>query len=369
MKLRINRDDILTPLQAIAGVVERKQTKPVLSNVLLVVSQDKVTITGTNEEVELVCRLDNCQVLSEGSITIPARKLSDICRSLSSSSELELSLEGEKVNLVSGKSKFSLTTLPADQFPNIDEGKQEVSVSVSQKDFKGMLEATSFAMAQQDVRYYLNGMLLELGDQALKTVATDGHRLAMASLSTEAEARFEENKKVIVPRKGVLELTRLLSDIEEDIVVAIGQSHIFTEIGNFRFTSKLIDGKFPDYTRVIPQGGDKIVIADREMLKEVFSRASILSNENIRGIQLHLTNNLVQVYANNPEQEQAEDSLDVIYEGDDLQIGFNVNYLIDVMNVISDDSVKLTLSNPNASVLIESADTTNRLYVVMPMRL
>ena len=369
MKLRITRDDILNPLQVISGVVERKQTMPVLSNLLFQVSQDEVSITGTNTEVELVCRLEGSQVLSEGQITIPARKLFDICRSLPENSEVELSLEGDKVNVVSGKSQFTLSTLPADQFPNIDEEDYDISISFNQNEFKGMIDATSFAMAQQDVRYYLNGLLLELNNQTVRTVATDGHRLAMATMALDVPVDESRQLQVIVPRKGILELGRLLSDSEDEVEISIGRSHIFSKIGQYTFTSKLIDGKFPDYTRVIPQGGDKIVIADRNALKAVFSRASILSHENIRGIQLQLSANQVQVFANNPDHEHAEDYLDVIYDGTELQIGFNVSYLIDVLNAISDESVKITLSNSSSSALIESTENADRIYVVMPMRL
>ena len=367
MKLRISRDDILSPLQIISGVVERKQTMPVLSNVLLVADQGRVQVTGTNMEVELICELKGTDIISEGRITLPARKLSDICRSLPDQSEIELSLEGERMHLRSGKSHFTLSTLPAEQFPNIEEEQQEIAISFNQKDFKEMIEATAFAMAQQDVRYYLNGMLLEVGQNEVKAVATDGHRLALARMVTDVDV--SEEKQVIVPRKGILELGRLLSDSDEEIVISLGSNHVFTKVGPYTFTSKLIDGKFPDYNRVIPRGGDKFVIADREALKGMFSRASILSHENIRGIQLQLSTNLLEVFANNPEHEHAEDSLEVIYEGTELQIGFNVSYLIDVLNAIPDDSVKITLSNPNASALIESTEESDRMYVVMPMRL
>ena len=367
MKLRISRDEILTPLQIISGVVERKQTMPVLSNILFVAEQGKVAITGTNMEVELVCDLQGAEVITEGRVTIPARKLADICRSLPNNSHIELSLEGDKVQLSSGKSSFTLSTLPAEQFPNIEENNHDVSISFNQKDFKSMIEATGFAMAQQDVRYYLNGLLLEVGSGYVRAVATDGHRLALASVNTDVE--LAEEKQVIIPRKGIIELGRLLSDVDEELVISIGSSHVFSRIGHYTFTSKLIDGKFPDYDRVIPKGGDKTIIADRELLKGMFSRASILSHENIRGIQLQLSNNQLQVFANNPEHEHAEDCLDVIYEGDELQIGFNVSYLIDVLNVITDESVKITLSNPNSSALIESTEYNDKLYVVMPMRL
>lgn len=367
MKFTINRDDILSPLQVISGIVERKQTMPVLSNILVVAEQGQVTLTGTNMEVELVCRLEDVVLLSEGRITVPARKLADICRSLPAESSVEFSLEGDKVQLKAGKSRFTLSTLPADQFPNTEDNPQDIEVRFSEKDFKAMLESTSFAMAQQDVRYYLNGMLLEIGDRYVKTVATDGHRLALAQVATDSQ--IEGKSQVIVPRKGVLEFSRLLSDSDNEVAVFIGESHIQSEIGPYRFTSKLIDGKFPEYDRVIPQGGDKIVVADREALRAMFQRAAILSHENIRGIQLHLAPGQVTVYANNPEHEQAEDSLDVMYDGSELQIAFNVSYLIDVLNTIKDDSVKFTMSNASSSALIESTEDDGRLYVVMPMRL
>jgi DNA polymerase-3 subunit beta len=367
MKLTINREDILTPLQIISGVVERKQTMPVLSNILLIAEQGNVSITGTNMEVELVCKLDNVQIETEGRITIPARKLVDICRSLKTDAVIQFCLEGDKMHLRSSKSHFSLSTLPADQFPNIEENEHDLAVTFLQKDFKSMLEATSFAMAQQDVRYYLNGMLLELGDRYVRMVSTDGHRLALSTLATDLE--LEESRQVIVPRKGIIELGRLLTDSENKVTLSIGDSHIYSQIGNYKFTSKLIDGKFPDYNRVIPKGGDKVMTADRVALKEMFMRASILSHENIRGIQLHLSNNQLQVFANNPEHEQAEDCLDVSYLHDDLQIGFNVSYLIEAMNVIASENIKMTLLNSNSSALIESSEDNDNLYVIMPMRL
>ena len=367
MKFNITREEILNPLQIISGVVERKQTMPVLANILLEAVEGKVTLTGTNMEVELVCTLALPTVQQTGRITVPARKLSDICRSLPNEALIELSLEGEKMHLRSGKSHFTLATLPADQFPNTEESKHDLALTFSQKDFKQMLDATSFAMAQQDVRYYLNGMLLEMANQSVRMVATDGHRLALSSLATDQSLDVE--KQVIVPRKGIIELGRLLSDSDEEIVISIGDNHIFSKIGNFKFTSKLIDGKFPDYNRVIPKGGDKIMIADRSGLKSMLSRASILSHENIRGIQLHLTKHQLQVFANNPEHEQAEDCLEVGYDSDDLQIGFNVSYLIDAMNVINSENVKITMLNANSSALIESLDDDGNLYVIMPMRL
>jgi DNA polymerase-3 subunit beta len=368
MKLTVNREDIISPLQLISGVVERKQTMPVLSNILMILENNQLTLTGTNMEVELVCKIDGIEMTSAGAVTVPARKLTDICRSLPENAVIELYLENEKIHLRSGKSHFTLTTLPAEHFPNIEEDEQELTVSFLQKDFKRMLDATAYAMAQQDVRYYLNGLLLELGNEYIRAVATDGHRLAVSTLSTELELATE--RQIVVPRRGILEFSKLLSDTDNTLQVSLSNNHIRSHIGNFIFTSKLIEGKFPDYNRVIPRGGDKVVIADRLALKAMFIRASILSNENIRGVRFQLSNGLLQVFANNPEHEQAEDSLEVSYQGEDLQIGFNVSYLIDVMNVIDDDVVKITLSNPNASALIESTSGDKQdLYVVMPMRL
>jgi len=367
MKLNITREEILTPLQIISGVVERKQTMPVLSNFLIEAEPGRLSITGTNMEVELVCTLNQAFVEIAGSTTLPARKLVDICRSLPTDASIEFSLEGDKMHLRSGKSHFTLATLPSEQFPNTEKYEHDLAVSFSQRDFKKMLDATTFAMAQQDVRYYLNGMLFELGNKYVRLVATDGHRLALSSLDTDLERETE--KQVIVPRKGIIELGRLLSDTDDEIVLSIGDSHIFSQIGNYKFTSKLIDGKFPDYNRVIPKGGDKVLVANRTELKDMFTRASILSHENIRGIQLHITSNQLQVFANNPEHEQAEDCLDVNYEFDDLQIGFNVSYLIDVMNVLENDTVKFTFLNANSSALVESSNEDGSLYVIMPMRL
>lgn len=367
MKFKVSREEILAPIQLISGVVERKQTMPVLSNILIQALDGKVILTGTNTEVELVCTISVMTIESDGKTTVPARKLSDICRALPEGAMVEFRLDADKLYVCSGQSRFMLSTLSADKFPNIEDVHEEIVIKLTQKDFKRMLDATSFAMAHQDVRYYLNGMLFELSNNHIRTVATDGHRLAMAGLKTKEPTGVE--KQVIIPRKGVVELGRLLSDTEEEIRIAMGENHIFSSIGAYKFTSKLIDGKFPDYNRVIPKGGDKVLVANREALKSMFMRASILSHENIRGVQLHIANGELKVFANNPEHEQAEDSLEVQYDNEELQIGFNVNYLIDVMNNIKDENIKITLSNQNSSALIESASASDNLYVVMPMRL
>ena len=367
MKLTISRESLLTPLQSIAGVVERKQTMPVLSNVLLVAEDNHLTLTGTNMEVELVGRVAPVHVDQPGEITVPARKLADICRALGDEAPIELSLEGDRLHLRCGASHFTLSTLPAQHFPNVEDEQASIRLEVPQKELGRMLEATAFAMAQQDVRYYLNGLLLEVAPEYLRCVATDGHRLAMAHF--DMATGVEEVRQVIVPRKGVLELTRLLDDVDNPATLVIGDNHLRVTVGSYTFTSKLIEGKFPDYNRVIPRGGDKIVLADRATLKNTLQRAGILSHENIRGVRLHLSSGKLEVFANNPDQEQAEDALSVDYQGEALQIGFNVGYLVDVMNALDDDQVRITLSNPNSSALIESDQEARSLYVVMPMRL
>ncbi|MDY6842269.1 MAG: DNA polymerase III subunit beta, partial [Pseudomonadota bacterium] len=265
MKLTISRESLLTPLQNIAGVVEKKQTMPVLSNVLLVAEDNTLTLTGSNIEVELVARITPVHVDQPGRITVPARKLSDISRALSDETPMELSLEGDRLHLRCGASHFTLSTLPAEHFPNVEDEDESFRVELPQKELGRMLDATAFAMAQQDVRYYLNGLLLEVDKDHVRTVATDGHRLAMADL--ELATNCPELRQVIVPRKGVLELARLLDDVETLVTLVIGDNHLRATVGSYTFTSKLIEGKFPDYNRVIPRGGDKVVLADRVTLK------------------------------------------------------------------------------------------------------
>ncbi|HLV78099.1 MAG TPA: DNA polymerase III subunit beta [Marinobacter sp.] len=367
MKLTISRESLLTPLQSIAGVVEKKQTMPVLSNVLLEAEDNTLTLTGTNMEVELVGRVTPVHVDQPGRITVPARKLSDISRALGDEAPIDLVLEGDRLHVRAGNSHFTLSTLPAEHFPNVEDEPESFRLELPQKELRRMLDATAFAMAQQDVRYYLNGLLLEVASNHVRAVATDGHRLAMAH--TDMDTGCPDLRQVIVPRKGVLELARLLGDGDAPVTLVIGDNHLRATVGAYTFTSKLIEGKFPDYNRVIPRGGDKVVLADRASLKNTLQRAGILSHENIRGVRLNLSSGQLQVFANNPDQEQAEDALPVEYQGEALQIGFNVGYLVDVMNVLDDAQVKITLSNPNSSALIEAENDNSCLYVVMPMRL
>jgi DNA polymerase-3 subunit beta len=365
MKLTAEREKLLAPLQAVIGVVERRQTMPVLANVLLGVRQGQLSITATDLEVELVASTE-VAVQEAGDITVPGRKFVDILRALPEKVAVSLTLEGEKMVIKAGRSRFSLSTLSAAEFPVIEDINAQQTVQVSRKELLRLLEKTHFSMAQQDVRYYLNGMLLEIDAQLLRAVATDGHRLALCETGLEAKA--QTSQQVIVPRKGVLELQRVLTE-EGSAELAIGTNHVRAQIGDIRFTSKLIDGRFPEYSRVIPAAPTHAIRADRDVLRQALQRTAILSNEKYRGIRVTVKKNMLTVQAHNPEQEEAEEEIEVAYEGDDLEVGFNVNYLLDALAAIDGQEVELGLTDSNSSCLIRSPGNASARYVVMPMRL
>ena len=367
MKFSVSRETILKPLQLVTGVVEKRQTLPVLSNVLLVLEGNKLSLTGTDLEVEMVGRLEVEEGSTGGEITVPAKKFFDICRSLPEDANIQFALNDQKVVVKSGRTRFSLSTIAASEFPAVEPGEDDVKLSCPQKEIRRLIEKTAFAMAQQDVRYYLNGMLWEIRPDGLRVVATDGHRLAMCTRAVTSDA--SATKQAIIPRKGVIELSRLVSDTDEAIELVFGANHLRATSEDFTFTSKLVDGKFPDYERVLPKGGDKIVIGERAVLKSAFTRTAILSNEKYRGVRLVLEENQITVVANNPEQEEAEDQVFVEYSGETLEVGFNVSYLQDVTNVLDSDKIKITLSDSNSSALLEEPEASDSAYVVMPMRL
>ncbi|MNO96291.1 DNA polymerase III subunit beta [compost metagenome] len=340
---------------------------PVLSNVLLVVQGQQLSLTGTDLEVELVGRVQLEEPAEPGEITVPARKLMDICKSLPNDALIDIKVDEQKLLVKAGRSRFTLSTLPANDFPTVEEGPGSLTCNLEQSKLRRLIERTSFAMAQQDVRYYLNGMLLEVSRNTLRAVSTDGHRLALCSMSAPIEQ--DDRHQVIVPRKGILELARLLTDPEGMVSIVLGQHHIRATTGEFTFTSKLVDGKFPDYERVLPKGGDKLVVGDRQALREAFSRTAILSNEKYRGIRLQLAAGQLKIQANNPEQEEAEEEISVDYNGSALEIGFNVSYLLDVLGVMTTEQVRLILSDSNSSALLQEAGNDDSSYVVMPMRL
>lgn len=368
MKLNLIRETLLKPLQQVIGVVERKQTLPILSNVLVSTADNQLSITATDLEVELIGQTKLDAEHLETCFTLPGRKLIDICRALPEKALIELRRDKEKVVLRSGQSRFMLSTLPADDFPRVEKLEWHFKLMLPQHQFYQLLQRTYFAMAQQDVRYYLNGLLLETYPTKLHAVATDGHRLACHIL--KIETAVQDRLQVIIPRKGVLELIRLLSDNEDLITLMIGNNHVCVSSTDFIFTSKLIDGRFPDYERVIPKGGDKQITIDRDLLKQALSRTAILCNEKFKGIRFELRHGLLRILSNNPEQELAEEEIRIDYTKEELDIGFNVAYLIDILNVVKRGNVTLTFSNSNSSLLItESDNQIDSAFVVMPMRL
>ena len=368
MKLTTTREALLKPLQTVIGVVERRQTMPILSNVLLTAREGEITVAATDLEVELIAGLDAENVVVPGEITVPGRKLLDICRALPEAANLALSLDGDRFVIKSARSRFVLATLPAAEFPLVDKIDASNRLRLPQKDVGNLLEKTQFSMAQQDVRYYLNGLLLETTKKHIRAVATDGHRLAICEISHDNQDVTVG--QVIVPRKGVVELSRLLGSAE-DIELAIGTNHIRATLGRTRFTSKLIDGRFPDYERVIPSANGSTMTADREVLRQALQRAAILSNEKYRGIRLELSKDALKLQANNPDQEEAQEEIEVGYRGEAMEVGFNVTYLLDALAAVETEQVEIDFVDPNSSCLIrpaKPAKPTSR-FVVMPMRL
>ncbi len=373
MKFTTSRSTLLKPIQAVIGVVERRQTMPILANVLLVVRGQELAVTATDLEVELVARVPIDKSDSAGEVTVPGRKLLDICRALPDDANVQVQLDGDRLIIKSGRSRFVLGTLPAAEFPVVDDVEAVQSLQLSQVDLRTLLEKTHFAMAQQDVRYYLNGLLLETGKKVVRAVATDGHRLALCELATESakgngKATKGDAHQVIIPRKGVQELQRLLTG-DGAVTLAIGTNHVRATIGDIRFTSKLIDGRFPDYERVIPKPQGNVLKAGRDVLRQALQRAAILSNEKYRGVRLELADATLRIQANNPDQEEARDELEVEYSGQSLEIGFNVNYLLDALAAVDSEQVEMGFVDANSSCLISGVGPVQARYVVMPMRL
>ncbi|MCY4153904.1 MAG: DNA polymerase III subunit beta [Gammaproteobacteria bacterium] len=348
------------------GVVESRPALAILANVLINISPQEIRLTTTDMEVELSEAIPG-EFGEVGEITVPARKILDICRALPEAAEIALTVEDERVNVASGRSRFSLLSLPAQEFPRVEPGQTDISFSLSQAVFKSLLERTAFAMARQDVRYYLNGVLLEAEAGRLRAVATDGHRLALC----EVDIAFptEEKKQLIMPRKGVMELLRLLHDSEDEVEIVMSGNHIRIVRGDLIFTSKLIDGKYPDYNRVIPALAQQPVLAQRETLKRSLGRASILSTDKYRGVKITLEADKLSANVHNPEQEQAEDEIDVEYSGEKLEVGFNVSYLLDAVSIIQTDKVKLSISSPKSGCLVLPEEGEECKYIVMPLML
>jgi DNA polymerase III subunit beta len=366
MRFSLSREAFLKPLQQVVNVVERRQTLPVLANLLVHVEDGHLSMTGTDLEVEMVSRTE-VEEAQNGETTIPARKLFEIIRALPDGCKITLTQAGDKVTVQAGRSRFSLSTLPSRDFPAVEDLDLVERIRVSEASLKELIERTAFAMAQQDVRYYLNGLLFDLREQALRCVATDGHRLALceAVLPEGAQTR----KQIIVPRKGVLELQRLLEGGDREVELEVGRNHVRMRRSDVTFTSKLIDGRFPDYEAVIPIGADKELKLDREALRAALQRAAILSNEKYRGVKLEISVNQLRIIATNPESEEAQEELEAETKIDNLSIGFNVTYLLDALSALREESVILNLRDGNSSALVREASHERSRHVVMPLRL
>lgn len=371
MNFTIKREEILKPLQILNSVVERRQTMAILANILLVIdNENRLTMVATDLEVEITATiiLTDAELGAEpGKVTISIQKFTEICRTLPEGSVVEVKQKGDRVMICSGKSRFNLATLPVEEFPKITTTANNVEFTIKQRDFKKVIGNTYFAMAQQDVRLYLNGLLIEVGDNILRAVATDGHRLSLCDVEvSNIDFAVEQ---VIIPRKGILELLRVFEDNDENIQISLQKNHIRVEMQNLQFISKLIDAKYPDYGRVLPQDIDKVIFADREILRQAFTRTSILSNEKYRGIRIFISNGELKAVANNPEFEEAEEVVDIEYEGESLEIGFNVNYIIDALSAIDSSQVEISFSGDSGGCLIQPRGRDDCKYVIMPMRL
>ena len=366
MRFSLSREALLKPLQQVVNVVERRQTLPVLANLLVQVENGALSLTGTDLEVEMVSR-SAVEDAQGGETTIPARKLFEIVRALPDGARVSVSQTGDKVTVQAGRSRFTLATLPANDFPAIEDLELVERVRVPEAALKELIERTAFAMAQQDVRYYLNGLLLDLRDSSLRCVATDGHRLALCEAALPAPV--QTRKQIILPRKGVLELQRLLEGGDREVELEVGRNHLRMRREDVTFTSKLIDGRFPDYDAVIPIGADKEVRLDREVLRAALQRAAILSNEKYRGVKLELSPGQMRIVAHNPEQEEAQEEIEAETKVDALAVGFNVTYLLDALSALREDTVLINLRDGNSSALIREASNERSRHVVMPLRL
>ena len=366
MNIKINREVLIKPLSSVVGIVEKRQALPILSNLLLVGNANKLTFTATDLEMQTSLNIDT-KIETDFEITISARKLFDITRALPENSELDFQINESRVNVKAGKSKFNLQTLPSKDYPLLKKNDSEsVSVKLSQNKLKGLLKQVDFAMAQQDIRYYLNGLLFEIQGQKLNIVGTDGHRLSFTS--TKLDDSYEK-KEVIIPRKTIMELIKLLDDSDEIVELEILNQQVTFKFGDIFIITKVIDGKFPDYNRVIPVGYENGFLIERQMLLNAMQRASILSNEKYRGIRLVLSENNMQLITTNSEQEEAQEDIEISYNKEAIDIGFNVTYLIDVLNNIQFNQLSFTFKDSNSSCLVTIPNNDDYKYVVMPMRI
>jgi DNA polymerase-3 subunit beta len=365
--IKAKRDEILGPLSAVSGIIERRHTLPILSNVLIDSASDSLSFLATDVEIQITARSSLRGSGEARSLTVGARKLLDILRALPEGAEVSLQPQDKRLVVKAGSSRFTLQTLPAEDFPRLAKPSGEAAkFALSQKALRRLLGLVQYAMAQQDIRYYLNGLLMVVDGSQLKLVATDGHRLAYVSLEIDGKLARQE---VIVPRKTVLELAKLLGEVDDEVKIELASTQASFSFGSITLVSKLIDGKFPDYTRVIPTGHKNKLVAQREPLRQALQRAAILSNEKFRGVRWVLSDGSLKLVSSNAEQEEAHEEVEVKYSGDALDIGFNVNYLLDVLNNVGGAEIECAFGDSASSALISYGSEKDFKYVVMPMRI
>lgn len=366
MEFIVNREILLPTLGRVTGIVERRQTLPILGNLHLVAKSDRVTITGTDMEVEIKTDLF-VETQHQGETTVPARKLIDICRSLGEGADVRLRINDERCVVTSGRGRFTLGVLPAVDFPFMDTVQNAIQFTISESILKRLLEKTAFAMAQNDVRYYLNGLFIDFDTTSLTAVATDGHRLA--KFRSETAVGLNESRQLIVPNKTILELRRQLGNSDESATISLGEKFIQVSVGHMTMTSKIVDGRYPDYDRVIPREPGKMALLNKDDLKRALSRTAILSNEKYRGVQLTFAEGTLKLLAHNPEQDEAVEEIELDYSDSQTSIGFNVSYLIDVLGAIDTTKVQVLFNDGNTSSVWRGEGANEETYVVMPMRI
>lgn len=366
MKIKSLREPLNAALSKVGGIIERRQTIPILSNLLMILADSRLEIVGTDLEIEVRTSLE-VSGEGEGEFTISARKLMDICRSLPDGAEIVIDVEDGRASVRSGRGRFVLGTLPAQDYPATEGYFAEQQLTLPSRVLRNLLRKSAFAMAQQDVRYYLNGLLLEIKEGSLNAVATDGHRLAKASIAVNFPS--EDALQVIVPRKTVLELLRQLSDSDQPVQLEMASKFARVNFGDTVIVSKVIDGRYPDYERVIPRGEGVSAIVDREDMRKALSRTAILSNEKYKGVRLGFGEGVLRLQAHNPEQEEATEELNIKYAGEPRDIGFNVDYLLDVLGVVDDSAVELSIIETNGSIRVDEQGEQDSTFVVMPMRI
>lgn len=370
MKISVGRSVLLSALSVVGGVVERRQTLPILGNLLLVAEDDQLHLKGTDLEIEISSRA-TAEVQDPGVATLPARKLIDICRSLPDGAEIQIRTQGERASVVCERSRFTLSTLPAADFPAMEAPEAEVRLDIERAVLQRLLEKTAFAMAQQDVRYYLNGVLLELWSDRAVAVATDGHRLAKASaaLVGQGSGLSEEPKRIILPAKTVLELKRLLSGAPEAVQMELSVRTLRVGLGSTQVVSKLVEGQYPDYNRVIPGDLAMRALIEREPLRRALQRTAILSNEKYKGVRVCFEKNRLALQTQNPEKEEAEDELEIEYSGDVVAVGFNLGYVLDVLAAVDAEQVEVRFRDAESSAVWQGLGAEDETFVIMPMRL